>query len=177
MFDKFLEYVHDDKMGVPCQSVDEFLERTAGKVFLNGLYTIFKKEDAEKWNRIIGEYFPDSKGNFSALGHDWMGKAFVIANGSNMIYMFDPEERKCYATDMDLAAFHDELADDTDGMLAAEYFRQWAAKNPHKTIRYGECVGLIVPLCLGGRDEIDNLEVIDMEVYWTMTLDIQCAAK
>ena len=62
-------------------------------------------------------------------------------------------------------------------MLSLNYFNQWLEKNNNKIIKYGECVGLKVPLFLGGKDELDNLEEIDMEVYWTMTLDINNAVK
>ena len=176
MFDKFLKYVNYDN-GVKCNSIDEFLENTSGKSFLNGLYTIFKQEDVEKWNGIIGEYFPDYKGSFLFFVYDWMGRIFVIENNSNMVKMFDPEERTCYATDMDIVKFHEEIVNDTDGMLSLNYFNQWLEKNNNKIIKYGECVGFKVPLFLGGKDELDNLEEIDMDVYWTMTLDINNTVK
>ncbi len=31
-----------------------------------------------------------------------------------------------------------------------------------------ECVGYRKPLFLGGQDVIDNLEISDMEVYWSL---------
>ena len=104
--DKFLKYVNYDN-DVKYNSIEEFLKNTSGKSFLNGLYTIFKQEDIEKWNGIIGEYFPDYKGGFSVFAYDWMGRIFVIENNSNMVKMFDAEERTCYATDMDIVKFHE----------------------------------------------------------------------
>ena len=29
-----------------------------------------------------------------------------------------------------------------------------------------DCVGYKIPLFLGGNDEISNLEITDMEIYW-----------
>ena len=174
--DKFLKYVNYDN-DVKYNSIEEFLKNTSGKSFLNGLYTIFKKEDIEKWNGIIGEYFPDYKGSFSVFAYDWMGRIFVIENNSNMVKMFDPEERTCYATDMDIVKFHEEIVNDTDSMLSLNYFNQRLEKNNNKIIKYGECVGFKTPLFLGGKDELDNLEEIDMDVYWTITLDINNAVK
>ena len=174
MFDKFLKYVNYNN-NIVCNSVDEFLTYTSGKTFLNGLYTIFKRDDVEKWNNIIGEYFLKYRGTFSVLGYDWMGRVFVIDNNSKMVKMFDPEERACYATDMDIIKFHEEIVDDTNGMLSLNYYNQWIEKNEQKKVKYGECVGFKVPLSLGGKDELDNLEKIDMEVYWTITLDINDA--
>lgn len=176
MFDKFLKYVNYDN-GVKCNSIDEFLENTSGKSFLNGLYTIFKKEDIEKWNGIVGEYFSNYKGGFSVFSYDWIGKIYAIENNSKMIIMFDPEEHECYATDMDIVKFHEEIVNNTDGIFSSNYFNQWLKKNNNKIIKYGECVGFKVPLSLGGKDELDNLEEIDMDVYWTITLDINNAVK
>ena len=65
----------------------------------------------------------------------------------------------------------------TDGIFSSNYFNQWLKKNNNKIIKYGECVGFKVPLSLGGKDELDNLEEIDMDVYWTITLDINNAVK
>ena len=176
MFDKFLKYVNYEN-GVKCNSIDEFLENTSGKSFFNGLYSIFKREDIEKWNNIVGEYFPNYKGSFSVFAYDWIGKIYAIDNDSKMIKMFDPEEHECYVTDMDIVQFHEEIVDDTDGMLASNYFNKWFEINNHELIKYGECVGFKVHLSLGGKDEIDNLEKIDMEVYWTITLDINSEVR
>ncbi|WP_431278627.1 T6SS immunity protein Tdi1 domain-containing protein [Leifsonia poae] len=42
-------------------------------------------------------------------------------------------------------------------------------------LAFDECVGYEVPLFLGGGDEIDNLQVADMEVYWTLTGQLRVA--
>lgn len=170
MFDKFLKFVNYDN-GVNFNSVDEFFKNTSGKSFFNGLYTIFKQEDIEKWNNIVGEYFPDYKGSFLVFAYDWMGKIYAVENNSKMVIMFDPEEHACYAADMDIVKFHEELVNNTDGILSVNYFNQWFENN-NKVIKYGRCIGFKIPLSLGGKDELNNLEEIDMEVYWTITLDI-----
>ena len=33
-------------------------------------------------------------------------------------------------------------------------------------LKHSECVGYKVPIYLNGKDEVSNLEVSDMEVYW-----------
>lgn len=176
MFDRFLKFVSADS-SIKCSNTDEFLEYVRGKTFLNGLYTIFKKEDIQKWNDIIGNYFPNYKNTFEVLSYDWLGRIYVIDNNTKMIKLFDPEEYKCYATDMDITVFHEEIVNDPDGILSINYFNNWFEENKHKVIKYGNCVGFKVPLSLGGKDELDNLEEIDMDVYWTITLDINSKGK
>ena len=49
-------------------------------------------------------------------------------------------------------------------------FGDWARGNETALpLRHDQCVGYKVPLILGGRDEVDNLEVTDMEVYWSLS--------
>ena len=57
-----------------------------------------------------------------------------------------------------------ELLDSRDAALASEFYAAWRAVNgaiPRRT----ECIGYKVPLFLGGSDTVDNLEVIDLDVY------------
>lgn len=39
-------------------------------------------------------------------------------------------------------------------------------------IEYGRCAGYVIPLFLGGADDITNLEDSDMEVYWNIMTQI-----
>lgn len=70
---------------------------------------------------------------------------------------------------MTLTAFHDQLDDLREPALAAGFLVQWAAANPGALpVRSADCVGYRVPLFLGGKDTVENLEVIDLEVYWSV---------
>ena len=35
-----------------------------------------------------------------------------------------------------------------------------------------ECVGYKTPLFLGGKDVMDNLEILNLDVYWTLTAQL-----
>jgi hypothetical protein len=65
--------------------------------------------------------------------------------------------------------FHDEeLVEYRDAALASGFFDTWALDHGSALPLAGDhCVGYRVPLFLGGRDTVDNLEVIDLDVYWT----------
>ena len=46
------------------------------------------------------------------------------------------------------------------------YFNDWFEASGHYMLKHNECVGYKVPIYLNGKDEVSNLEVSDMEVYW-----------
>lgn len=46
-----------------------------------------------------------------------------------------------------------------------ENWNDWLASGGlHPT--YGQCIGYKVPLFLGGKDDVSNLELSDLDVYW-----------
>ena len=52
-----------------------------------------------------------------------------------------------------------------EACLASKFFNEW--KETHKqTLEHNKCAGYKIPLFLGGKDEVSNLELSDMEVYW-----------
>jgi hypothetical protein len=75
--------------------------------------------------------------------------------------------------------FHDdELVEYADEALAAEFFELWAGRYPD-TLPLGRdsCVGYRVPLFLGGQDDIENLEVSDLAVYWSLCGELRAAVR
>jgi len=67
------------------------------------------------------------------------------------------------------STFHDsELIEDKEAALAYSVFQQWLSKGSPAP-RRDQCVGYRIPLFLGGKDDLENLEVTDMEVYWAIT--------
>lgn len=71
--------------------------------------------------------------------------------------------------------FHDtELVDHPDAALASDFFVEWLTENPG-AVEFEQCVGYVVPLFLGGQDVIGNLELIDLDVYWTLSGQLRVA--
>lgn len=62
-----------------------------------------------------------------------------------------------------------------DACLASTFYKEWVEYCGNKA-KLNYCMGYKVPLFLGGEDDISNLEEIDMEVYWSVTgqLNSQC---
>lgn len=62
--------------------------------------------------------------------------------------------------------FHDEaLIEFAEDALAVSYYTDWRATG-QPDILFDQCAGFNVPLFLGGEDEVTNLELTDIDVYW-----------
>lgn len=73
----------------------------------------------------------------------------------------------CLIIPDDFVEFHDtEIVDYPEDALVSRYFDDWFENNDHYILKHSECVGYKIPLYLNGEDDLNNLEVSDMEVYW-----------
>jgi hypothetical protein len=69
--------------------------------------------------------------------------------------------------------FHDILAPEyPQDCFAFNFFNKWFEASGHYVLKYDQCVGYKVPLFLNGQDELENLEVSDMEVYWEIMMPL-----
>lgn len=63
--------------------------------------------------------------------------------------------------------FHnEEIADYSEDSLASAFFEEWFQSGDGKELPHDKCVSYKVPLFLNREDDLDNLEISDMEVYW-----------
>ncbi len=111
---------------------------------------------------MVREMFPELEDvTFAAV--DWLGRQYLETDG--VLAVFDPgsaEVRPYYYPTVDeaLAAARDEL-------LRTDLLAEWRAQHP-EPLRDGQCAGYRHPLFLGGTDSADNLEVVDLQVYWSV---------
>ena len=166
MFSKFFEFVGENNKE-DIQSMEKFLEYCSGRSFLNGLYRIHHITDIPKWNDIVGEAFPDFKGKIKIFGYDWLGNHFALDLERNVVLLFEPGTGEVYNVHTDFINFHNEIMrENTEECFAVSFFKDWYEANNKYNLLHDECVGYKVPLFLNGDEELDNLEVSDMEVYW-----------
>jgi hypothetical protein len=152
----------------------EFLSHYGGLSFEGGLYRIHAVTDMAKWTAMVSAVFPGFKDRIFCFSYDWLGRHFAldfkrIENTRCLILMLEPGSGEVLEIPADFHSFHNqELIDYRNEALASEFYESWLSidgKKPTLT----ECVGYRVPLFLGGKDEMDNLEITDMEVYWSIT--------
>lgn len=152
------------------QLLNKLFEKYSGSSFNNGLYRIHKTNEIDKWNDILIESFPKFKNRIECFGYDWLGRHFAldkgrVENGNALILMLEPGTGEVLEIPVNLLDFHnEELVTYTNEALAEDFYFSWI--NDNQPPDYFQCVGYKKPLFFGGKDDISNLELIDLEVYW-----------
>jgi hypothetical protein len=159
--------------GLSVSGYTDFMSRYAGLSVAGGLYRIHELEKIEEWNEIVSEYFPDFRGRVSCFAFDWLGRQFALdrqrlVEDEPAVLMFEPGTGEVFEIPATFATFHDdEIVKYHNEVLASALFESWSAL--HTTpLAHTECAGYKVPLFLGGKENVENLELIDMEVYWVV---------
>jgi len=151
----------------------DFMTRQAGRSFNQGLYRIHTVDDIPKWTANIVDVFPDFKQRALCFSYDWLGRHFALDFGrceqsQCLIVMFEPGTGLALEIPATFQNFHDvELVKYQNEALAVNFYREWLTAGgaaPDMT----QCVGYQRPLFLGGADTAVNLELVDMEIYWSI---------
>jgi len=170
--DGFLRFFQlQDKLTYSGDLYQDFISQLGGRQFGNGVFSSFSANNAEEWRQLVFEAFPETKGSFKLFGYNWMGNCFGIDTrpGKNeQILLFEIGTGDLLILSPSLSKFlNEEIPQRHTAALASEYFKEWV-KHTKSAPSYGNCVGYIVPPFLGGEYAFDNLEISDMEVYWSI---------
>ena len=168
MFENFCNFM-DITAKEPIDSPEAFLKVFSGASFKNGLYRIHNIDEIPRWTAIVENAFPKYKGNILVFGYDWLGRQFAQNKQTGNILLFEPGTGEVLSIPADFVAFHDEeIAEYSEDSLASAFFEEWYGSASGSEIPHDKCVGYKVPLFLNGEDNITNLEISDMEVYWDL---------
>ncbi len=166
VFEQFKKFVGLND-GNNYDSAEGFLASVGGMTFLNGMYRVFAPSETGKWQKIVEEAFPAYKNQMNVFAFDWLGRVFALSREKDKVLLMEPGTGEVLAIPADIVEFHDvEIAEYSEDSLASEFFDEWYEANQHYVLKHNECAGYRVPLFLNGDDNIGNLEVSDMEVYW-----------
>jgi hypothetical protein len=153
----------------------DFASEFAGATFAGGLYRVHDAESGPLALMLISETFPEFAGRTCPFGYDWLGRQFAVdsgrvAGGQPQVLLLEPGTGEALEIPLAFGGFHDEeLVEYADAALATDFFETWSAANAGRLpLRRDQCVGYRVPLFLGGQDVVDNLELSDIEVYWSV---------
>ena len=142
--------------------------------YLDGAYRLHRPEDVGRFTVLAVEAFPQFADSIECFGADWLGRQFAtdqrrVIDGEPQVLMLEPGTGEALEIPVDRVAFHaEELANEPDAAAAYSFFKEWLAAGGVRPA-YDQCVGYKRPLYLGGRDDIANLEAVDLEVYWTLS--------
>jgi len=138
-----------------------------GCTFNYGLYRIHSFSSSIHWSLRIGEYFPGYVNKVYPFGFDWMGRQFSIDRTRELIFMFDPATMEDFVLHKTINTFHNE--DLSNNLLSSELFNSILTFNKIAELDDESCFGYDIPLFLGGKDDLENYQRQDMEVYWDIT--------
>jgi hypothetical protein len=165
------EVLEDWSAGAP--GILEFMRQYSGCSFLAGLYRVHAITDIPRWTNACVAAFPAFEGRVLCFASDWQGNQFALdskrvsATGC-LVLLFEPGSGEVLKIPSTFAAFHDvELVNDKDAILSVSFYKEWLIAGGARP-NSDQCIGYKQPLFLGGKDEISNLELIDMDVYWTI---------
>ena len=168
-----------DQLLLSAHGYEVFAEEFAGSSFSGGLYRVHDSASGPRAASSIVEMFPDFKGRVSPFAYDWLGRQFCLDFGrldmnEPLSMLFEPGTGQALEIPATFVDFHnEEIVDYSDAALALPFFEKWSSANPEELpLNVDECVAYKVPLFLGGRDEIENLEIMDMDIYWSINAQI-----
>jgi hypothetical protein len=157
--------------------LDELIGTFGGCSFKKGIYRIHAFDDINTWNENVAQAFPDYNGKIVCFGYDWLGRQFALdrialENGQDQVLMFEPGTAEVLSIPCSIENFHEEeIPQYHDSCLASDFFEEWILSNP-AGLKNNECAGYKIMLFLGGADAIQNLEISDMHVYWSVCSQI-----
>ncbi|TDW99183.1 T6SS immunity protein Tdi1 domain-containing protein [Dinghuibacter silviterrae] len=154
--------------------LNSLFDECGGNSFNDGVYRVYNEKLAIYWKEIIERHFSEYKGRIWPFASDWMGRLFAIDyQRINIIVVFDPATVEVFEASNELKTFHNVmLLNKDDDLLEAAKFREVMSFLGQTTLAFNNCLGFKKPLFLNGPDELDNLEIIDVEVYWEFQVQI-----
>lgn len=169
---------HPDPAAAPAASatpaLTEFFGEFGGGSFGGGLYRVVRPSDANIWDERVQLAFPEFAGHVTCFGFDWLGRVFSVDSrrteeGRSGVLMLEPGTGEALEVPANLITFHSsELIEFGEAALAISFYDKWRAAGGAAPA-YDQCVGYKRPLFLGGADEVENLELSDLDVYWHIT--------
>jgi hypothetical protein len=95
-----------------------------------------------------------------------------MTDGQCLVMMLEPGTGQALEVPVTFMEFHNkELVQYRNEAVAMDFYEQWCSSGG-KAPTWGQCIGYKNPLFLNGGDVLENLEAIDMEVYWSIAAQL-----
>ena len=141
--------------------------------FDNAVYRIHRTEDIPAWTKNVENALPQYAGRIVCFGFDWLGRHFAlnkakIENNQMTVLLLEPGTGETLDIPASFSDFHNiDLVQYRNDVVASDFHAEWIG-NKGSVPMHDQCVGYKVPLFLNGSDTVDNLEISDMDVYWSI---------
>ncbi len=177
--EKFSVHLNNQKEVLPASlpdfpAIDEAfrtcIAELGGMSFNAGLYQVFTPDGVKDATAAIEKMFPRTATKVAVFGCDWSGRYFATTSHENQTalpetLLLEPGVGEIFRIPVGIEEFHNvELVQYTNDALAENFFNEWRTSTDEE-LNPTSCVGYNVPLFLAGKDTIENLSVIDRDVY------------
>lgn len=151
--------------------LSRFFAEYSGASFEGGLYRVMRPADIPRWQERIELAFPEFGDRVVCFAYDWAGSVFALdterlEGGQAGVLLMEPGTGEVLRIPSNLATFHNSgLIEFGEAALGISFYQKWLATGGDAPA-YDYCIGYQKPLFLGGVDEVENLELTDLDVYW-----------
>lgn len=168
MLDNFMKFFGVNEEFSSDNLYEDFCLRFSKRSFGEGLFNTFPSDKRSYWNDVVGSCFPKYKGKISVIGYDWLGRIFATLSDQDSVRLFEVGTGEVLNIGCSVESLLDEeIPMYPNDALALKFFNEWKKTN-NISIPYGSCVSYKIPLFLNGKDVVSNLELSDMDVYWSV---------
>lgn len=175
---------HDQELDRVAGYLD-LIGRFAGRSFEGGLYRLHSSVSGPLGQRLLAASFPEYAKSCRVFGMDWLGRQSAVdldrvIGGQPQVVVFEPGTGEALEIPASFESFHEEeIVNFADAALAVDFYNEWrlAVGWGTNVLKASQCVGYKIPLFLGGRDDLSNLEVCDVEVYWDFCGQLRAQAR
>ena len=146
----------------------ELINKIGGRSYENGLVRIHTVDSSEYWTELVVEYFTEYQDKVHCFAYDWCARQFALGHKNNelTIYMFDPSSGEVYELESDIISFFNvDLVKFRNDTLLEDDFKSLVGS---MILDLNKVYGFKKSLFLGGEENLDNMELSDIEVYWEM---------
>lgn len=139
-----------------------------------GAYRLHRADDVPRFTALAKEAFPQFASRIECFAADWLGNQFAtdagrVTGGQPLVLLLEPGTGQGLEVPANIDEFHSrELVEHAEACVALSFYKRWIAGGGAAPA-YEQCIGYKRPLYLGGVDEVENLEVSDFDVYWTIS--------
>ena len=137
------------------------------RILGDGVYRIMDGAAARLYGEYLGIMFPDLRGSLDPFASDWLGRIMALRSDLGNVVIAQPARAEVLDLPADLPTFHaEEIVARADAALALVFYREWRTATGRPAPEANECVSHRLPVFLGGADEVGNLDLFEMRVYW-----------
>jgi len=155
--------------------LNEIINKFGSTSFNNGLFRIYNAKEVRHNTKKVEEAFPNAKNKIISFGRDWINREFAVKiEEPYHIFQFDIDFNDVLDIPVDLKTFfEEEVIEYTNSLFAEYFFYQWQKSTQNRTLLCNECVTYKIPMSLGGKDEVNNLEICDSDISWEINSQLK----